>query len=143
MPSALTNSFIKFIVNSRLHPILGLNFAVLSVTGRKSSRIISFPVNTFHQDDIYNVITLRKRTWWRNLKSEPRASLRIRGRSIEVDGEIVESQEAVAEFLMQYFTANPDLARYLDVRLDTNKLPVPEDVVKATAGRLVVRLKPV
>ena len=142
MPSAFTNSFIKFIVNSRLHLLLGPNFAVLSVTGRKSGKTISFPVNTFRQDDAYNVITLRKRNWWRNLKSEPRALLRIGGRSFGVNAEIVESQDAVCEYLKQYFTANPDLAKYLDVRLDSDKRPVPEDVLKATAGRLVVRLRP-
>jgi len=143
MPSAFTNSFIKYIVNSRLHLLLGPNFAVLSVTGRKSGRTISFPVNTFRQDDAFNVITLRKRTWWRNLQSEPRALLRIGGRAFGVSAEIVESQDAVSEFLKQYFTANPDLAKYLEVRLDNAKRPVPEDVEKAAVGRLVVRLRPI
>jgi deazaflavin-dependent oxidoreductase (nitroreductase family) len=142
MPSSFSNAFIKTIVNSPLHRMLGPNFAVLTVTGRKSGKDISFPVNAFRQGDFFTVITLRERNWWRNLQSEPRARLRIDGKKYEVAGEVVETQDEIIKCLRQYFCENPEVAKYFNVRLSPEGQAKPEDLEKAAAGRLVVRLKP-
>ncbi len=143
MPSLFGNTFIKFIVNSRLHRILGPNFAVLSVTGRKSGKTISFPVNAFRQGDTFTVITFRERSWWRNLQSQPRASLRIGGESYAVDGEVVETQAEIIECLGQYFAEFPDVAKYFNIQMAPDGQANPEDVTRAAADRLVVHLQPV
>jgi deazaflavin-dependent oxidoreductase (nitroreductase family) len=140
MPGSFSNAFIKFIVNSPLHRMLGPNFAVLSVTGRKSGKTISFPVNAFRQGEAYTVITLRERNWWRNLQSNHRASLRIGGRSFEVSGDVIEAETEVIEILRQYFLANPKVARYFNVRISPDGQPDSQDLAKAADGRLAVRL---
>jgi deazaflavin-dependent oxidoreductase (nitroreductase family) len=140
MPGSFSNAFIKFIVNSPFHRMLGPNFAVLSVTGRKSGKTISFPVNAFRQDDVFMVITLRERSWWRNLETNPRARLRIGGRSFDVSGDIIEVETEVIEILRQYFLANPKVARYFNVEIFPDGQPDAQDLAKAAAGRLAVRL---
>jgi deazaflavin-dependent oxidoreductase (nitroreductase family) len=140
MPGSFSNAFIKLIVNSPLHRMLGPNFAVLSVTGLKSGKTISFPVNAFRQGEVFMVITLRERNWWRNLEADPRARLRIGGKNFDVHGDVIEAEPDVIEVLQQYFLAHPKVARYFNVRISPDGQPDSQDLAKAAAGRLAVRL---
>jgi hypothetical protein len=46
MPTPLGNFFMKTLIYSPLHPLLGGSFAVITVTGRKTGNLISTPINT-------------------------------------------------------------------------------------------------
>ena len=79
MPSPLANFFMKSLINSPLHSLLGENFAVITVTGRKTGKPITTPVNTLPVDGILTVLSQRDRTWWRNLRGGRMAQLRRAG----------------------------------------------------------------
>jgi len=141
MPSPLGNFFIRTLVNSPLHPLLGSSFAVITVKGRKTGRPISTPINVSREEDSYFVVSLRDRTWWRNLRGDAPASLRVGGRTLAVHGEIIDHPGEVLEELRRYFKRYPAYARYFDLHL-TPEGELPQDKLQQVAAeRLVIHLR--
>jgi hypothetical protein len=68
MPSSLDNFFIKTLIISPLHPLLDESFAVITVTGRRTGKPITTPINIVCVDSVLTVVSMRDRTWWRNLR---------------------------------------------------------------------------
>ncbi len=117
MSGNLGNIFMKAILNSPLHPLLGSSFALITVAGRKTGRPISTPVNVVRNGDSLTVVSLRNRTWWRNLRGGGPATLRLAGRQLSVRGEVLEVQSDVAEAFAHLFQRFPNYAKYYGVRL--------------------------
>ena len=136
----ISNFFMKAIVNSPLHPLLGDKFAVITVEGRKTGKLYSTPINAVKEGDTFTVVSLRSRNWWRNLKGGRPAKLRVSGKQYSVRGEVLEDHGAVAGSLARCFKQNPDCARYFGVRLASDGEPVRDDLDKATDGRVIIRL---
>jgi len=142
MPGSFGNFFIKAIINSPLHFLLGDSFAVITVTGRKTGRAISTPVNVSRDEGSYTVVSMRDRSWWRNLRGDVPAQLRVGGKIFTVRGEIVEDPGAVREELQRYFQKYPDYAKYFNITLMPEGKPEPEGLQRAAEERLVIRLRP-
>jgi deazaflavin-dependent oxidoreductase (nitroreductase family) len=142
MPGAIGNFFMKAMINSPLHSLLGDTFAVITVTGRKTGGAISTPINVSHEGDSYTVVSMRHRTWWRNLRGDAPASLRVSGRAFVVRGEIIEDTGEVREELRRYFQRYPDNARYFNVHLAPDGELHPDDLQHAAEDRLIIRLHP-
>ena len=140
MPGKLSNFFMKAIVNSPLHPVLGSNFAVITFEGRKSGKRYSTPINVTRDGDAFTVVSFRNRNWWRNLRGGRQARLRVAGRQYIVRGEVLEDRAAVVEGLAQYFKRNPGYAKYFDVRLAPDGEPLNEDLDRAANERVIIRL---
>ncbi len=142
MPSSVGNFFVKTIVTSRLHALLGDSFAVITLTGRKTGRLFSTPVNVIRQDDGWIVVSMRSRTWWRNLRGGRTAVLHIGGLRVEVCGEVLEDHDQVAAGLGDYFGQHPGYAKYFDIRLNEAGKPDPNDIHRLADERIIVRLHP-
>jgi deazaflavin-dependent oxidoreductase (nitroreductase family) len=142
MPGSFGNFFMKAIINSPLHSLLGDSFAVITVTGRKTGRAISTPVNVSRDEGSYTVVSMRDRSWWRNLRGDVPAHLRVSGKTFPVRGEIIEDSSAVREELRQYFRQRPGSAKYFNVRLTSEGEPDPEGLQHAAEERLIIRLHP-
>jgi deazaflavin-dependent oxidoreductase (nitroreductase family) len=112
----LGNIFMKAILNSPLHPLLGSGFAVITVAGRKTGKSISTPINVVKDGDGLTVVSLRARTWWRNLRGGKPATLRLAGRQLSVRGEVLEAQSDVVEAFAHFFQRFPNYAKYYGVR---------------------------
>ena len=143
MPTSIGNFFVKALVNSPLYPLLGSGFAVITVTGCKTGRNFSTPVNLIRLDGTLTIISLRNRTWWRNLRGGCLASLRHLGKQIPVRGETIESQEEIALFLVDYFRQNPTYAKYFKIRLGPDGILQTFDLESLATERVLVRLTPV
>ncbi len=143
MPGAISNFFMKTIVNSPLHPLLGSNFAVITFEGRKTGKRYSTPINVTRDGDAFTAVSLRNRNWWRNLRGGRQAQLRVSGRQYTVRGEVLEDRGAVIDGLTRYFTQNPGYARYFGVRLAPDGKPVSEDLDRAADERVMIRLSSV
>ena len=140
MPNAISNFFMKAIVNSPLHPLLGNSFAVITVEGRKTGKLYSTPVNVMKDGDVFTVISLRSRSWWRNLRGERLAQLRASGKRYSVRGEVIERHDEVVKALAHTFQQRPGYAKYLDVRLDSRGEPASDDLQRAADRQVIVRL---
>ena len=139
MPSRFENSVVSAIVRSPLHPLLGDSFAVVSLRGRRSGRPLATPVNVVREGRTVMVVSLRTRTWWRNLRDGEIAGLRLAGKDLDARGEVLESPEAVRAGLAHLFELRPGHAKYFGVRLADGK-PSADALQKAAAELVVVRL---
>lgn len=136
------NPIIALILRSPLHGMLSSGIMVVTYIGRKSGRTISVPVSYVRDDEDDNVLwttSLRKRTWWRNLRGEALVTLRLRGKNRPARAEALEDEDEVADALYYYLTLTPSFAKHFDVALDEEGEPVEEDLVRAAQKRVVVR----
>jgi deazaflavin-dependent oxidoreductase (nitroreductase family) len=140
MPGKISNTIIKTIIGSPLHRVLGKSFAVIYVKGTKTSQVYSTPINVNRDDDTLLVVSYRKRTWWRNLREGQSARLHLEGKDIQVCGQVIEERQAVERGLNRYLQQHPSYAKYFGVRLDEGQQPLKEDIERAAAERVLVRL---
>ncbi len=139
MPSRFENFVVATIVRSPFHGLLGDAFAVISLRGRRSGKPISTPVNVLREGSTLTVVSLRTRTWWRNLRRGQPANVRLAGKDFDVRGEVLEAPDQVREGLAHFFESRPGHAKYFGVRMADGKLSG-EDLQKATVQRVIVRL---
>jgi len=142
MPSPFGNAFMQAIIASPLHPLLGDGFAVITVTGRKSGRRISTPINVAPQDGEFVVISYRNRLWWRNLLDGRKGELHHRGSNLPVVGRILDQTAGVAAALKKYFEKYPGRAKYFGIRMGGEGKATEEELTRAAADRVVVFLTP-
>jgi deazaflavin-dependent oxidoreductase (nitroreductase family) len=142
MPNATGNFFMKAMINSPLHSLLGPSFAVITVTGRKTGRSISTPINVSHSEGSFTVVSMRDRTWWRNLRGNAAARLRVGGKTFPVRGEIIEDPGAVREELKMYFKQYPDYVKYFNIKQTPAGELDPEGLQRAAEERVIIHLKP-
>lgn len=143
MPGTISNFFMKTIVNSPLHPVLGKNFAVITFEGRKTGKQYATPINVMRDGDTFTAVSVRDRTWWRNLRGGRQARLRVAGKQYVVRGDVLEDHTAVADGLVQYFKVNPGNAKYFNVRLAPDGQPSSEDLNRAADERVIIRFNAV
>jgi deazaflavin-dependent oxidoreductase (nitroreductase family) len=141
MPTPIGNLFMKTLVNSPLHPLLGKSFAVITVTGRKTGKPIETPINVVCVCETQMVSSMRNRTWWRNLRGGRTARLRQSGKLITVRGEVVEIPAEVAAGLAGYFAQYPGYAKYLNVRLGPDGKPDSREMERVARERVLIKLQ--
>jgi deazaflavin-dependent oxidoreductase (nitroreductase family) len=116
MSSNISNLFMQAIIKSPLHPLLGASFAVITVAGRKTGKPISTPINVVKDSDGLTVVSLRSRTWWRNLRGGRPATLRLAGRQMSVCGEVLEAHSEVTQGFAHFFARFPNYAKHYGIR---------------------------
>jgi hypothetical protein len=132
----------KAIVNSPLHPILGERFAVITFSGRKTGKTYSIPINVTPVEGVLTTISLRGRTWWRNLRGGQPASLRRNGSRLEVRTETVEAPEEVTAGLAAFLRLFPGDAKYFNIRCSPDGEAEPEELEHAAVDHVLVRFHP-
>lgn len=135
------NSIMTAILRSPLHGILSKNTLLITVTGRKSGRKYTTPVNYYQQNKDLLVISKRERTWWRNLVGGSPVSLVLKGKTVKAFGEAFGDEAQVVELLEGYLDRFPRSAGPLHVRLENGK-PDSGDLRRAARVWLFVRLMP-
>ncbi len=142
MPDPISNFFIKTILNSPLHPMLGSGLAAITVAGRKTGKLVTTPINVVKEGGRFTVMSLKSRSWWRNLRGGQVAQLRVSGQPYSVRGEVVEGHAEVVDGLTGYFQRHPGYAKYFGVRLAADGQPIREDVERAADERVIIHLCP-
>ena len=143
MPTTFGNFWVRLLVNSPLHFLLGNSFAVITVTGRKSGKQIATPVNTVLIGGTLTVISMRSRTWWRNLQEGQIAQLRRAGKQFPVRGAVVRTPADGAKGLGDYFAQYPAYAKYFKIPIGPDGKPDPKELDRVAGERLLIRLYPV
>lgn len=134
------DGIIKVVLQSPLHGMVSSGIMLLKYTGHKSGRRYTVPIS-FVEDEEHDqlwTVSLRKRTWWRNLRQSAPVTLRFKGRDRLAKSQVFETAEEVREALQQLFELAPVYARYLDIPLDDQSKPVEEAFAKAIEKRVVV-----
>lgn len=141
---ALTNIFNPFMIlllRSPLHVLVSKSTLLITFTGRRSGKSYTTPVNYALDGDTLYIVSLRSRTWWKNLRGGSQAGIRLMGHNLEATGEVVEDYRNVAIQLMAYLQRVPHYARYFKVRLDKGGYPNPEDVARVAKDRVIIHLR--
>ena len=134
------NDFVKWLIRSPLHGFISGGVMLITVTGRKSGRPISTPVEYYEMDDTLYVVSGRDRTWWRNLRGGAYVTLRLRGREVKGRGKSILDEKTVAARLSRIIARYPSRARFFGVRVDEGK-PNAEDVARVAKERLVIQIR--
>jgi F420H(2)-dependent quinone reductase len=132
------NDFVALALRSPLHAVLGATM-LITVTGRKTGKKITLPVNYNRVGNIVWVISSRDRTWWRNLVGGAEVGLRMKGQDVTAFGEAIVDEAAVAAQLIEYARRLPGSARSLGLRVE-NGVPNGEDLARVSKERLFVRV---
>lgn len=142
MADIFGNSFIKFLINSPLYPLVGMNLGVITVTGSKTGESISLPVNVSQVNGIPTIISKRDRTWWRNLRGGKTARLHISGKSNLLRAETMENPEMVTAGLMDFFKEHPSNIKYFGINSEAGNKIYPEALRTLSEERVIIRLFP-
>jgi deazaflavin-dependent oxidoreductase (nitroreductase family) len=134
------NSFMIFMLRSPLHGMMSGSTMLVTVTGRKSGRLITTPVNYYQEGDTLWVISNRERTWWRNLKGGASVKLHLRGREVNGFGEALLDEAVVAPLIGEYVRHLPISARSLGVHMQAGQ-PDPADLERLAQQRVMIRIK--
>jgi deazaflavin-dependent oxidoreductase (nitroreductase family) len=137
----LGNPILSALLRSPLHALLDGGTMLVTVAGRRSGRLYTTPVNYQQQGEMLTIISLRERTWWRNLRGGAELGVHLRGQVRRGRAALSEDDAAVAEGLKQVLTRLPAQARYLGVRMRPDGTPHPEDLAHAAHSRVVVRIQ--
>lgn len=76
----LQNPFMKWLLRTPLHGIVSRWFMLITVTGRRSGRLYTTPVQYRRVGATIYVITNMRYTWWKNLRGAAPVTLQVRGR---------------------------------------------------------------
>lgn len=134
------NKIIAWLLRSPLHGALSRNLVLVTVTGRKSGRSFSAPVNYLRQGNTLWIISWRERTWWRNLRRTAAVKVLLAGKSLSGSGQVIEEEQAVARSLVDYYRLAPGSAKFAHIRLDSDGQPVVSDCELAAHKLVVVRI---
>ncbi len=132
------NDFVKLALRSPLHVFMG-DTLLLTVTGRKTGRKFSVPVNYYREGDTFWIISSRDRKWWRNLVRGAEVGVRVHGRELSGVGEAILDEAAVAAQFGEYVRHLPSSARYLGLRIE-NGVANCEDIERLAKQRLFIRI---
>lgn len=140
------NPLMKFILRSPLHKMASSQIMLITVTGRKTGKRYTTPLNYVEEGDIeegglLSVVSHRHRTWWRNLRGGAPVTIYLRGRKRAAMAEVLEEPEAVAIQLYKHLQAVPQYAEPLGVGLDDEGEPIRANAEKAAVGKVMVLIQ--
>lgn len=139
--SIIGNGFMKAILQSPLHKMLGGMTLVIYFTGRSSGKPISTPVNFTREGKNIYITSTRDRHWWRNLRGGATVQVLLDGKKYEGWAETIEQPPQVEKHLATIFRLAPDYAKYFDVEIIGNGQPDPVQLNKAASDRIGVLVK--
>jgi deazaflavin-dependent oxidoreductase (nitroreductase family) len=88
------NDFMIWLLSSPFHRLLSRGFLLVTVTGCKSGKTYTTPVNYLQDGKTIWVISTRPRTWWRNLTGGAGLSVRLARQEIAARAEVIQDEIA-------------------------------------------------
>ncbi len=133
------NDFIKILLHSPLHGMFSGSLMLITVTGRKSGRAITTPVNYYSEGDILWVLSNRNRNWWRNVCGGAEVTLYLRGRQVKARAESVLDEREVSNQINEYVHHLPMAAGPLGVRVQNGVINC-EDTQRLAKEKIFVKV---
>ena len=136
----LGNPILSALLRSPLYALAGPGTGLISVTGRRSGRTYATPVNVLADGNRLTIVSLRERTWWRNLRQGAEVGLRLHGQDRRGRAEVVEDEARVAAALAEVVRRLPAYARILGLRRLPDGTWEDEGLRRAAQGRVIVNV---
>ena len=142
MPQGFGNRRTAAILRSPLHAVLGPDFALIEVTGRRTHRTTILPVNACPDDGTDWILSRRERTWWRNLRHRPGVGFRSHGICRRMHSQLIEEPHEVAQLLRDHLRRRPTTARYLGITMGADGQFDETQLESAARKRTCIRALP-
>jgi deazaflavin-dependent oxidoreductase (nitroreductase family) len=136
----LGNPILATLLRSPLHAMVDGGMMLISVTGRRSGKVYTTPVNCLRDGETLTVISMRERTWWRNLRGGGEVGVHLQGQTRRGRAALAEDDASVADGLRRLLMRNPGYARFLGVRIQSDGTAEPDDLARAARSRVVVSI---
>jgi len=134
------NDVTTAILRSPLHGLMSGSTMLITVTGRKSGRTITTPVNYVWSGKRLLVTSLVKRTWWRNLLGGAPISVLLRGKAIRGTAYARTGPGPVTQPLMALLAEKPAWATRFGIRRQADGSFEAADLRRAAGERVVVEI---
>lgn len=140
-PPAWMNAAVRAMLHTPLiQRLVGRTFAMMTVTGAKTGRRYTTPVQYLVHGDEFVVLSQRMRKWWRNIASEPEVKLRIQGRSITGRARIASDDEA-GPILSDCLAAEPRVAKFYGIESGSDGTVDAADIDRLLSGFVVLAVE--
>lgn len=137
------NPMMRFSLRSPLHLFFSHNLMLIRYVGRKTGKHYEIPVRYAERDGVIKCFTDKTAGWWPNLRDNSDVSLVIRGNVVKVSTQVVVNEtELLISELTKHLNEFPGDAIYKDVRLDHQRRPAAEDIVKHAEVAVLVIATP-
>jgi len=133
------NDFMSWVLRSPFHGMLSDGMMLITVTGCKTGKKITFPVGYYREDNYLWVITSRDRTWWKNLRGGAEVGLLLKRKPVTAFAEPDLDAKSVETRMYDYVKYVPRAAKPLGIRVE-NGTANAEDIARTARDRLFIRL---
>jgi len=141
---ALINPAIRYLLRSPLHRFWSDSLMLITFTGRKSNRSFTTPVRYVQSDELVRCFSTASGIWWRNLRGGAEVILRIRGEDRRYEANAIEADtERIRKALESYLELYPQDAAYHEIRLNSDKSLVVDDLDSACRNSIMVEARPI
>jgi len=136
----LINPLVVLILRSPLHFLASKNLIFITFKGRKSKKTFNIPVSYHREGNELIALTLKQNLWWKNLKMLNTTQITLLGKKEDVGLTIVDKDtHFIKEKMRELIIEKPIDAYFAKVKLDKNKLPIEEDLIKASQKHIVLK----
>ena len=137
----LYNPFVIWLLRSPLHRFLDKNTLVITVSGRRSGKLYTFPVSYIRDGETLLVISQKDRTWWKNLQGGARVTVFVQGHTLQASAETFTDTAMAANILLRILQRVPAYQRLLHVPLAADgQAEHPEDLIRLAQEHVIVRM---
>lgn len=135
------NPMLKWLLRSPWHAAASHEVLLITVTGRKTGKSYTTPVNYVRDGDVLSVLSHAHRSWWRNLRGGAPVKIVLRGKTIKTMASVYEDKADVVDLFTQHLQAAPKYAAILGVELDSEGCPVPASVEAVAVNKVMIEIE--
>lgn len=85
------NPIMSWLLRSPLHGMVSNGIMLITVTGRKSGKQYTTPINYAREGNTIRLITSRKHGWWKNVQSAAPVVARVKGSDFRGTARVVDA----------------------------------------------------
>ena len=134
----LYNPIVIWLLHSPLHSLIDKSTILVTITGRKSGKIYTFPVSFIRDGDTLLMISQREHAWWKNLRGGAQVTLYIQRHTLKARGETFTDTETVTNKLLLFLQQFPRYQRLISIKLDANGQPENPEAFKRFAQDMII-----
>jgi hypothetical protein len=134
------NPWVKLLAHSPLHGLVDKSVVLITFTLKKSGRTITVPANYLQDGREVDIISLRRRTWWRNLKGGAAVLVQLAGKKHNGWAIVMEELPKVAEVMEKFGEANPEYARMMGLQTYGEGKAARKDLLNLARERVAVKI---
>ena len=128
----------SWLLRSPFHIFMG-GMLLITVTGRKSGRAITTPVNYVRAGDTLLIASKADRTWWRNVRGGAPVTLVLNGRAYRAQANTIEQLPEREQELLHFFRLTRHTIAGIHLTADGQPTK-PEKFQRVVQDRIVIKI---